>query len=260
MGARLPPRLLPPGRRRAPPRRGGDRGLHRHGDAAGGARHRAPARPARAAAGGHRVRPAQRLVRGRPAGSPPEAAAGGRGAEGAGCPARPSSTRARARAPRRWPRPSPASWARRQRPTTPGSTASTRASVQRRFLADEARVIVATNAFGMGVDKPNVRTVVHAGTPASLEAYYQEAGRGGARRPARAGAAARREPRQGPARALHQARGGRRRAARGPGRAPHRGGGRRRPLRGGRRRARAASPGAGRTACGRCWATSRARG
>ena len=54
-----------------------------------------------------------------------------------------------------------------------------RASVQRRFLADEVRVIVATNAFGMGVDKPNVRTVVHAGTPSSLEAYYQEAGRAG---------------------------------------------------------------------------------
>jgi ATP-dependent DNA helicase RecQ len=54
-----------------------------------------------------------------------------------------------------------------------------RATVQRRFLADDARVIVATNAFGMGVDKPNVRTVVHASVPASLEAYYQEAGRGG---------------------------------------------------------------------------------
>jgi ATP-dependent DNA helicase RecQ len=55
----------------------------------------------------------------------------------------------------------------------------TRADAQRRFLADEVPVIVATNAFGMGVDKPNVRTVVHASVPASLEAYYQEAGRAG---------------------------------------------------------------------------------
>jgi ATP-dependent DNA helicase RecQ len=54
-----------------------------------------------------------------------------------------------------------------------------RAAVQRRFLCDEVRVICATNAFGMGVDKPNVRTVIHASTPASLEAYYQEAGRAG---------------------------------------------------------------------------------
>ena len=54
-----------------------------------------------------------------------------------------------------------------------------RAEVQRRFLADDARVICATNAFGMGVDKPNVRTVLHASVPASLEAYYQEAGRAG---------------------------------------------------------------------------------
>jgi len=54
-----------------------------------------------------------------------------------------------------------------------------RAAVQRRFLADDVRVIVATNAFGMGVDKPNVRTVLHASVPSSLEAYYQEAGRAG---------------------------------------------------------------------------------
>jgi ATP-dependent DNA helicase RecQ len=54
-----------------------------------------------------------------------------------------------------------------------------RAEVQRRFLADDVRVICATNAFGMGVDKPNVRTVLHASVPSSLEAYYQEAGRAG---------------------------------------------------------------------------------
>ena len=54
-----------------------------------------------------------------------------------------------------------------------------RASVQERFMSGSARVIVATNAFGMGIDKPDVRTVCHAAVPASLEAYYQEAGRAG---------------------------------------------------------------------------------
>ena len=54
-----------------------------------------------------------------------------------------------------------------------------RAAAQRRFLSDDVRVVVATNAFGMGVDKPNVRTVLHASVPSSVEAYYQEAGRAG---------------------------------------------------------------------------------
>jgi ATP-dependent DNA helicase RecQ len=54
-----------------------------------------------------------------------------------------------------------------------------RASVQRRFMAGDLDVVVATNAFGMGIDKANVRTVCHESVPGSLEAYYQEAGRGG---------------------------------------------------------------------------------
>ncbi|HWE15517.1 MAG TPA: ATP-dependent DNA helicase RecQ [Solirubrobacteraceae bacterium] len=54
-----------------------------------------------------------------------------------------------------------------------------RAAVQERFMRGEAQVIVATNAFGMGIDKSDVRTVCHASVPGSLEAYYQEAGRAG---------------------------------------------------------------------------------
>ena len=54
-----------------------------------------------------------------------------------------------------------------------------RAGTQEAFMTGDLDVIVATNAFGMGVDKANVRLVVHADLPRSPEAYYQEAGRGG---------------------------------------------------------------------------------
>ena len=60
-----------------------------------------------------------------------------------------------------------------------GMPADERASAQHRFMEGDAEIVVATNAFGMGVDKADVRAVVHYAIPKSVEAYYQEVGRGG---------------------------------------------------------------------------------
>lgn len=60
-----------------------------------------------------------------------------------------------------------------------GLPGSARRALLRRFLDGEIRVMVATTAFGMGIDKPDVRLVVHVGIPSRPESYYQEAGRAG---------------------------------------------------------------------------------
>jgi ATP-dependent DNA helicase RecQ len=67
----------------------------------------------------------------------------------------------------------------RTAPYHAGLAAGARADVQDKFFSGRLDVVVATSAFGLGIDKPDIRTVVHAGVPASIDDYYQEIGRAG---------------------------------------------------------------------------------
>ncbi len=58
-------------------------------------------------------------------------------------------------------------------------SARERSAAHNKFISGEVRVIAATLAFGMGIDKPDIRCIVHWGMPKSVEGYYQQTGRGG---------------------------------------------------------------------------------
>ena len=157
-----------------------DRGVDRDGDAGGRARHRRSPRAARPRPRRDRLRPAEpdllRRARAEQGGRPPRDRGGAGRAGGA---AGDRLRRARAPSARSCPDGCRAALDTRVLAYHAGLPRDVRAETQRRFMSGEVQVVVATNAFGMGVDKADVRTVCHESVPGSIEAYYQEAGRAG---------------------------------------------------------------------------------
>ena len=178
VGPRLPPRLHAARRTGRGGRRAGPAGPDRDGRAAGAAGDRAAARAARSRGRDRRLRPAAHPPLGAPRAHAPRQAATSSCARRANSPA-PGIVYAATHASAQAAHDALAAAGERVTLYHAGLSGRERREAMTAFLDGSARIIAATVAFGMGIDKPDVRWVLHADPPASLDAYYQEFGRAG---------------------------------------------------------------------------------